>query len=274
MPIVFDCTCGKKLQARDELAGKTLKCPSCHQLVPVPAGPPLATPVLAGISPSALPPLHGVPAFHEENDIHSTPATPPAPVPVTRWDRSFDQQPTPWQGNEGERLKFRDLPDFLFIFVAVLVVCGLTVGAFFIWKTEEKPARAARDNKQQETGWLQGKITYKGLPLPSGLITFHSGGERFEEMIRPDGSYDAIGLPPAQYKVSVMTMEIKGFPAKGPPQIKGPGKGGPPKKGGPPPQYTPPKYVPIPRKYADPNTSDLEVEVKIEKKNFNIDLKD
>ncbi|HMF17259.1 MAG TPA: hypothetical protein VKE98_08640, partial [Gemmataceae bacterium] len=161
MSIVFNCTCGKKLQARDEQAGKNLKCPSCHRVMPVPADPPLAQPVLAGISPSALPPLPDAPAFREEDDVHSSPAPRPAALAVNRWaDRGLDQQPTPWQDDDGERLKFREVPDFLFIFVAVLVVVGLTVGAFFLW-TEERPARTAKGNKQQDTGWLQGKVTYK-----------------------------------------------------------------------------------------------------------------
>ena len=37
MPIVIACQCGKKLQAKDELAGKRVKCPQCGQPLTVPA---------------------------------------------------------------------------------------------------------------------------------------------------------------------------------------------------------------------------------------------
>lgn len=37
MPIVVQCQCGGKFQAKDELAGKTLKCPSCRQPIQVAA---------------------------------------------------------------------------------------------------------------------------------------------------------------------------------------------------------------------------------------------
>jgi hypothetical protein len=46
------CQCGKKLQAKAELAGKTAKCPACGQPVKLPAAPPVA-PVLPT---SAAPP--------------------------------------------------------------------------------------------------------------------------------------------------------------------------------------------------------------------------
>ncbi len=37
MPIVVRCACGVKLKAKDELAGKTLKCPKCKQPLLIPA---------------------------------------------------------------------------------------------------------------------------------------------------------------------------------------------------------------------------------------------
>ncbi|MFC1524777.1 hypothetical protein ACFL5I_00145 [Planctomycetota bacterium] len=44
MPIVFGCQCGKKLQARDEHAGKSVRCPSCKQVVKIPAATGTKTP--------------------------------------------------------------------------------------------------------------------------------------------------------------------------------------------------------------------------------------
>jgi hypothetical protein len=40
MAITVNCTCGKQLQARDEYAGKRLKCPGCGATIAVPAGRP------------------------------------------------------------------------------------------------------------------------------------------------------------------------------------------------------------------------------------------
>lgn len=45
MPIVFNCTCGKPLRAKDESAGKKTKCPHCSAVVSIPGalrggGPP------------------------------------------------------------------------------------------------------------------------------------------------------------------------------------------------------------------------------------------
>lgn len=36
MSIRIRCSCGKQLQAKDELAGKRVKCPQCGQVIPVP----------------------------------------------------------------------------------------------------------------------------------------------------------------------------------------------------------------------------------------------
>jgi len=39
MPFDLVCTCGQKLRARDELQGRTLKCPKCSSPVTIPPGP-------------------------------------------------------------------------------------------------------------------------------------------------------------------------------------------------------------------------------------------
>src|SRR5437870_2854390 len=36
MPLTFPCKCGKKLQAKEELADKRVKCPACGRVVTVP----------------------------------------------------------------------------------------------------------------------------------------------------------------------------------------------------------------------------------------------
>jgi hypothetical protein len=37
MPILFNCSCSKRLQVRDELASRKVRCPGCGATVPVPA---------------------------------------------------------------------------------------------------------------------------------------------------------------------------------------------------------------------------------------------
>ncbi len=36
MPIEFDCDCGKSLRVKDELAGRTIRCPECDERITVP----------------------------------------------------------------------------------------------------------------------------------------------------------------------------------------------------------------------------------------------
>jgi hypothetical protein len=44
MAIVFSCTCGKPLRAKDESAGKKTKCPHCGAIVPIPGASPATVP--------------------------------------------------------------------------------------------------------------------------------------------------------------------------------------------------------------------------------------
>src|SRR5437870_8157476 len=36
MPITFTCDCGKQLQAEDQYAGRTTRCPACGRELPIP----------------------------------------------------------------------------------------------------------------------------------------------------------------------------------------------------------------------------------------------
>ena len=305
MPIVFYCTCGKKLQAKEEQAGKRLKCPGCQKVVSVPGmdqpRPPLAKAVLAGKSAGVLPPLPEVPAFPSEDDVAAITPAPTSPR-INPWiDRTLNQQSTPWQANDRERfnkgMEYREVPESLWIFAILIGLGGLLTAAWlYLPASDRKQARKSR-SEPSPFGLVQGKITYKGAPLPSGIIAFHkSPKEIIEGSISPDGLYE-IDLDTGEYQVTVRTMEFKGMPGmpnmkgmgpgkgpgkgpqfKGPPQGKGTPKGPPQGKGvqkGPPKmKYTPPKYVPIPAKYADPKTSGFVLEVRKGKQTFNIDLID
>ena len=51
MPIKVQCACGKAFAAKDELAGKTVKCPGCQKPLKIPG--PAATPTAAAPQPGA-----------------------------------------------------------------------------------------------------------------------------------------------------------------------------------------------------------------------------
>lgn len=57
-----------------------------------------------------------------------------------------------------------------------------------------------------------GKITYKGQPVTGGTIAFHltleeqHGSLGFQ--IKPDGTYEAVGLQPKEYAVTIETESI------------------------------------------------------------------
>src|SRR4051812_2527403 len=36
MPIPFECSCGKKMSAKEEFAGRRLRCPECQRIVTIP----------------------------------------------------------------------------------------------------------------------------------------------------------------------------------------------------------------------------------------------
>jgi hypothetical protein len=131
---------------------------------------------------------------------------------------------------------------------------------------------------------VSGKVTYKGEPVPAGSITFHpkEGGGTYPYTLNPDGTYSGSDLPTGEMVVTVETesanpkahsLEYGGGKGKG----AGPNEymkkmkergmvpEGPANKG---------TYVPIPKKYADPKTSDLRADLKKGNNPNDFDLKD
>lgn len=109
MPITLGCpSCGKRFRARDESAGKRVKCPYCAAAVPVPtaeeaaaAGAPTAV-----IPPNTATPTHGSAVAPESwgtssaaPERHANPAVtvppPPAPVPSKRVEVKPKPAPKP-----------------------------------------------------------------------------------------------------------------------------------------------------------------------------------
>jgi len=56
MPIKVQCACGKSFAAKDELAGKTVKCPACQQPLKIPGASPASAPAKPAAKPAAAKP--------------------------------------------------------------------------------------------------------------------------------------------------------------------------------------------------------------------------
>jgi hypothetical protein len=92
---------------------------------------------------------------------------------------------------------------------------------------------------------VPGTVTYKGRPLPSGIVRFYfgPGGDRMSmATLEPDGSFAATDVPPGPVKVTV---------EPDPQAAKHRSMGGAADEPA-------PKPVTIPPRYADPATSGLE----------------
>jgi hypothetical protein len=121
------------------------------------------------------------------------------------------------------------------------------------------------------TGTVTGKVTYIGKALPGGTVTCLARGNRpFMGKIEPDGTYTVTDVPIGPVKIAV---EAAG-PAGEPPIAL-------PKPDQPPPQMKPPASDPrpphttiaLPKQYANPDTSGLEMTVVKGSNPFPIDLK-
>ena len=62
MTIPVICQCGQKLSARDDLLGKTVRCPKCGVSLTIRAAVPVARPLEASVPPPARPGAHTKPA--------------------------------------------------------------------------------------------------------------------------------------------------------------------------------------------------------------------
>jgi hypothetical protein len=120
--------------------------------------------------------------------------------------------------------------------------------------------------KKVPTASVEGKVFYRGKPLPGGTVAFYPAkGKPVVARIQKDGTYSAPKVPVGKVKVTVETESVR---------PKGKKKANPPKDQGNPPKRDKKqsRYVPIPRKYASPKTSGLEYEVKKGTQTFDIQL--
>ncbi len=102
------------------------------------------------------------------------------------------------------------------------------------------------------TASVSGKVTYKGEPLPGGVVTFvHPDGRTAYTTIHEDGSYTVPAAPGGDVRCIVQTYK----PIPAPPKALADKLPGP--KGKLEPVYPAGKYVPITEKYGNPDKSGL-----------------
>jgi hypothetical protein len=126
----------------------------------------------------------------------------------------------------------------------------------------------ADDKKPEPKGEpVSGTVTYKGQPIPAGVITFISkdGKTTVSAPLAEDGTYKAT-VPAGEYKVTVSTdpaVPDKKPDPKTPPKL-------PPVD----PKKPPKVVVKIPAKYGDPKTTPLVITVKAGAQTIDIALQD
>jgi hypothetical protein len=118
-------------------------------------------------------------------------------------------------------------------------------------------------------GTVSGTVTYKGEPVPAGMVAFFGPGDQVASApLRPDGTYEASGVPLGEVKVTVTT------PPPGPsaeqlaknPMVQERNKDG---------NVIRPaeKTVTVPAKYSRPGTSGLGLTVTEGSQPYDIPLK-
>jgi hypothetical protein len=133
----------------------------------------------------------------------------------------------------------------------------------------------------QQTGHVSGKVIYNGQPLPGGRLTFRPADPELNSvpaLIGADGSYEATP-PVGEVTIAVDNSELRP-PEPGqrpglPPGFKLPGQGGAVKAGGAAESAEGKltgKYVPIPEKYYQAETSGLKYTVKKGSETYDIKL--
>jgi hypothetical protein len=178
MPILFACQCGKALQAREDFAGRRMKCPACEQVITIPSAPdrppPAPTPPVlpvrkpasdlfaAGtITPRGEPPLPAAP-----EPVVSPPVKPlfklapekgaATPGRAARrreadvWSDGFlSQSITPWPKEDQKRVgaveqRQRTGRGWLPWILLVLVLVAAVAAAVFYWPAIEQLLTSSR----------------------------------------------------------------------------------------------------------------------------------
>ena len=144
-------------------------------------------------------------------------------------------------------------------------------------------------------GKVSGKVTYKGQPVPGGFVTFRPVDGRqnaVTAMLEPDGRFPTVDIPAGEVLVTIDNRELEprsGIPSLPPnlplsPETRsklGSGKAAPPS---PPAEGAPAsgedvrrpsgRYLPIPEKYYDAESSGLKFTIKGGEQTLEIELTD
>lgn len=149
-----------------------------------------------------------------------------------------------------------------FVFVALLWFVGCNSSTTTAGRDEPVPkADAGRKDgtTAAKTGEVEGRVTFKGVPLPSGTVTLHpEKGAPASGMIA-DGHYSVTGVKLGAAVVTVeSSTDLKEDNSM--PEAKDT-KGKPGARG-----------VPIPQKYAKKETSPLRIEVHEGKQPFDLEI--
>jgi hypothetical protein len=118
---------------------------------------------------------------------------------------------------------------------------------------------------------VSGIVTYDGRPLPSGTVLFHGENGRVEHaLISPDGAYTIAEAPQGAVRITVHPHASAplAFPTRGkpPPQAtENLPSAGTEKRDG--------KFVDVPSRYRDPDSSGLTFEVRAGSQKHDIDLR-
>lgn len=115
---------------------------------------------------------------------------------------------------------------------------------------------------------VTGTVTYRGKPVTSGTVAFAapSGAAVYAE-IKPDGTYEASGVPVGKLSVAVSSPDPRvATPADG---GRGRGKGPPAAQ---PAAKAPDGWVSLPPKYATPDQSGLSVTLTSKPNKYDIPL--
>ena len=153
MAITFACTCGKKLQAREEFAGRKMKCPKCGTVLQIPeAAPPAAKrashptppPLAKKPTPMFIEQVTEVIQVEEVAVVTVAQERPaqraavtarPRQIPNPWVDHSLDQQATPWpadapEAGRPERADPRDQDRWWLTIVGLVLI---VVGVIALW---------------------------------------------------------------------------------------------------------------------------------------------
>jgi hypothetical protein len=121
---------------------------------------------------------------------------------------------------------------------------------------------------EKPTAEVQGRVTYKGVPLPEGIVLFLAEDRRQDiGSINLDGTYVAKRAPVGRNKISVQSL-----PPLPPPGPATRAVNEPEKKGMPTGDKSPVKSVAIPARYANTNTSGLSFTVEEGINRYDIEL--